>query len=269
MRLKIVRMRSLLILFLFHSPPQPFQLTFTIACMHGCLHVPLFTILINLKFTKPFLIVKGYPQIIIKGKPRDPLDLFYNTDSVSHAYPTQNNPQSTIPVSLSPSQPVFPQPPSFTSTFKEYDLVDQLCTTPTKISLWELLQTSLTYREALQEALSTLPASPPNEENIHSILECMHIMLSVPPIVFIYDDLPSLEVHNQYDAFMVVVSINQSIIRRTLIDNRSRLNVCSMDMLKEIKADLTSIQLDNVHIYNIEKITLGIITLPIKWVQLF
>ena len=65
------------------------------------------------------------------------------------------------------------QAPRFPSTFKEYDLVDQLCTSPTKIYLWELIQTSLVYHEVLQEDLWTLPASPPNQENIRSILECV------------------------------------------------------------------------------------------------
>ena len=108
-------------------------------------------------FPKPLMMVKGCPRITIKGKPRDPLDFFDNTDFVLHAYRTRNNPQPTVPATLPPTQPVLPQAPRLPSSFKEYDLVEQLRATPAKISLWELLQTSPTYHEALQKALSTLP----------------------------------------------------------------------------------------------------------------
>ena len=74
--------------------------------------------------------------------------------------------------------------------------------------MWELLQTSLTYYEALPEDLSTLPDFSPNQENIHSILDCMHTILSIPSIVFFECDLPSIEVHNQYDVLIVALSIN-------------------------------------------------------------
>lgn len=66
---------------------------------------------------------------------------------------------------------------------------------------------------------------------------------------------------------MVSIIINKSIIHRTLIDNGSGLNVCSMDMLKAIKDDLSTIQPDKVPICvfdNIDKNTLDIIMLPIK-----
>lgn len=107
------------------------------------------------------------------------MDFFDNNNFISHSYRTRNNPQPTVLISLPPSQPMLPQAPRFPSTFKEYDLVDQLRDTPTKISLWELLQTSPKYHEELQKSLSFLPASPPNQENIHSILDFMHTMPSI------------------------------------------------------------------------------------------
>ena len=84
----------------------------------------------------------------------------------------------------------------------------------------------------------------------------MHTTSSVADIVF-----------TQNYALMVVVTINKSIIHRTFIDNIFGLNVCSMDMLKEINTDLSTIQPNNVPIHgfdNISKSTFGIITLPIK-----
>ena len=46
--MKIVKMRSPLILLLFNLPQQPLQLIFTIGCVHSYLHVPLFTTLMHL-----------------------------------------------------------------------------------------------------------------------------------------------------------------------------------------------------------------------------
>lgn len=57
------------------------------------------------------------------------------------------------------------------------------------------------------------------------------------------------------------------LIHRTLIDNGFGLNVCRINMPKEIKVDLSNIQPDNVHVCgfnNVSKKSLGIITLLIK-----
>lgn len=217
----------------------------------------------NMVYPKPLLTIKVCPCITIKGKP---MESFNDQDCIAHTYHTRNNHQPNLVVSpsFSPSQPILP-PPHLPS--KEYNLIYQLQNTPTKISLWELLQTSPTYYEALKKALATLPTLPPNQENINNFLQCMHATPGHPNIVFTQKDLPSKEVQNKYDALMVVVSINKSIIRRTLIHNGSGLSVCSMYILKVINIDLSTIQPTNVPIRgfdNITKNTLDIITLPIK-----
>jgi hypothetical protein len=218
-------------------------------------------------YLKPLLTIKGCPRITIKGKPMESLESFNDQDLIAHTYHTRNNPQPNlvVPTSLPPSQLILPPPPHLPSM--EYDMINQLRNTPTKISLWELLQTSPTYHEALKKALATLSTPPPNQENVNAFLPCMHVTPGPPDIVFNQKDLPSQEVQKQYDALMVVVTINKSIIHRTLIDNGSGLNICSMDMLKSIKANLSTSQPDNNLIRgfdNIDKNTLGIITLPIK-----
>lgn len=66
---------------------------------------------------------------------------------------------------------------------------------------------------------------------------------------------------------MVAVLVNGNLIRRTLIDNGSGLNVCSLDMLKAINVDMSTMKLDNLPICgfdNISKKNLEFITLPIK-----
>lgn len=76
-------------------------------------------------------------------------------NSVVHTYNTQNNrqpnPPSIISSSLPTSQPILPQAPRISQTLgKEYDLIEQLKATPTKISLWDLIQTSSTHHVMLQ-----------------------------------------------------------------------------------------------------------------------
>ena len=99
------------------------------------------------------------------------------------------------PTSLPPSKLVVTQAFHLPFSFgNEYDLVENLCATPTKLSLWELLQKSPTYHKSLQKALPTLPEPLANLDNISSFLDYMHAMLSPLRIVFTKDDLPPKEV---------------------------------------------------------------------------
>lgn len=61
----------------------------------------------------------------------------------THIYNTRTNRQPSSPLvmqtSLSPSQPILPQAPRISNLSKEYDLIEQLKATPTKISIWDLV----------------------------------------------------------------------------------------------------------------------------------
>lgn len=68
------------------------------------------------------------------------------------------------------------------------------------------------------------------------------------------------------EAFMIIALINQLVIKRTLVENDSTLNVCSINLLDKIKVDKIQIQPDSLSIRgfdNIGKKPLGVITLPI------
>ena len=108
-------------------------------------HVHLTKLILSLKgyplSNKPLITLKVCPSKTLKGEHSDSKDYHI----VSQTYHTRNNPQPTT--SLPNFQPNLPPPPCLPS--KEYDLINQLQNNPARISLWELLQTSPTYYEAL------------------------------------------------------------------------------------------------------------------------
>lgn len=151
-------------------------------------------------------------------------------------------------MSLPPSQPVLTSLPYLSQNIrKEYDMVDKLCNTSAKISLWKL-QTSSTYHEALQRSLTTLPTPPLNTDKIHSFFQCMNATPISPKTMFIQDYLPPQEFQDQYDSLMIIIFINGNHIHMTLIDNGFGLNVFSMNILKETKADISTIKPNKIPI---------------------
>lgn len=71
-------------------------------------------------------------------------------DIVTHTYNKQNNPQLPQPIPPSLPLPNLPSAPHYNPHAKEYDIIEQLKNSPSKISLWDLLQSSPTYNTILQ-----------------------------------------------------------------------------------------------------------------------
>lgn len=67
------------------------------------------------------------------------------------------NNRQPAPSIIHTSQPILPFAHHVPQNLgKEYDTVEKLHVTPTKISLWELIQTFSTYHEMLKEALNKM-----------------------------------------------------------------------------------------------------------------
>ena len=66
--------------------------------------------------------------------------------------------------------------------------------------------------------------------------------------MFTQDELPTSEIQHQYDPLMIVVIINEHAIRRTLVDNDSGLNVCSINLLHNMNVDTSLIKPDSLPI---------------------
>lgn len=98
---------------------------------------------------KPIITVRGRnPTKSPYSYARQLTNEIYN--AISHTYNTRNNRRPNPPlVVLTPlldPQFILPQAPHISQTLgKEYDLVKQFKATPANISLWDLLQTSLTH----------------------------------------------------------------------------------------------------------------------------
>lgn len=134
---------------------------------------------------------------------------------------------------------------------REPNLVEQLHATLAKISLWNLIQTSPSYHRLIQEA-SKKVVSPP----------CTRLN----DIMFLQDELPSLEVKNKSDSLMITPCIYEHKIKDTFIDNGSNLNVCSINLLDKINWDYSFLQPNSLNVCgfdNVNRKSLGTITLPI------
>lgn len=87
-------------------------------------------------------------------------------------------------------------------------------------------------------------------------------------IVFTQDELPTSEIQHKYDPLMIEVIINDSVIRQTLVDNGSSLNLCSISLLHKINVDTSLIKIYSLTIWagfdNVAKYSLGIIALHVK-----
>lgn len=87
----------------------------------------------------------------------------------------------------------------------------------------------------LQDALKTLNVpSAVTSNNMASLINS--ITTPKAQIVFTQDEFPSNEIQQQYDPLMIMVIIIDSVIRQTLVDNGSSLNICSINLLHRINA---------------------------------
>lgn len=161
----------------------------------------------------------------------------YNTSS--HTYNTRKNKQVPEPpqTSLPPSQPILPKAPLLADKGpSDYNLIEKLKVTPTKISLWDFIQIALMYQSVLQEALQKilLPSSA-RLTDVDALMD--HIHADVSNITFDpHEFLPS-KVRNLAHPLMIIVHVNGVGIRQMLVDTSFALKFCGLDLLPKIKVD--------------------------------
>lgn len=125
-----------------------------------------------------------------------------------------------------------------------------------------------------------------NSPNDHNILQFTLKQIAIPPsttqndvatlthkpnqtnldINFHQHELLSLELQKQHDSFMIIAQFHHTCIKRTLIDNGSSLNVCSVSLLDQLEIDRSQIILYFISIQgfdNTKKQPLSVITLLI------
>jgi hypothetical protein len=82
--------------------------------------------------------------------------------------------------------------------------------------------------------------------NVVALIQGMNV--SDIDINFHHHELPPLEMRKKNYAFMIIAKFNRKGIKKTLIDNGSTLNVCSVSLLDRIDLDKVGIQLDSLSI---------------------
>ncbi|XP_015068884.1 uncharacterized protein LOC107013502 [Solanum pennellii] len=147
---------------------------------------------------------------------------------------------------------------------KDYSIVKHLEKTPAQISVWALLMSSWSHRQALMKALDdTYVPSGTSSDNVAAII---HRVIQGHRISFCDDELPAEgRAHNK--ALHITVVCRGKIVNRVLVDDGSGLNICPLSTLKQLRFDLGKLEQNqvNVRAFNgVQRDTLGAVNLTIQ-----
>ncbi|XP_069143297.1 uncharacterized protein [Solanum lycopersicum] len=147
---------------------------------------------------------------------------------------------------------------------KDYSIVKHLEKTPAQISVWALLMSSQSHRQALMKALDdTYVPSGTSSDNVAAMI---HRVIQGHRISFCDDELPSEgRAHNK--ALHITVVCRGKIVNRVLVDDGYGLNICPLSTLKQLRFDLGKLEKNqvNVRVFDgVQRETLGAVNLIIQ-----
>ena len=105
---------------------------------------------------------------------------------------------------------------------KDYSIVKHLEKTPAQISVWALLMSSLSHRQAFMKAL--YDTYVPSGTSSHNVAAMIHQVIQGHHISFCDDELPT-EGRSHNNALHVTVICRGKVVNRVLVDNGSGLNI--------------------------------------------
>nr|XP_025888854.1 uncharacterized protein LOC104649327 [Solanum lycopersicum] len=147
---------------------------------------------------------------------------------------------------------------------KDYSIVKHLEKTPAQISLWALLMSSWSHRQALMKALdNTYVPSGTSSDNVAAMI---HRVIQGHRISFCDDELPA-EGKGQNKALHITVICRGKIVNRVLIDDGSGLNICPLSTLKQLRFDFGKLEQNQVNVRafdGVQRDTLGAVNLTIQ-----
>ncbi|KAH9295807.1 hypothetical protein KI387_039395, partial [Taxus chinensis] len=115
------------------------------------------------------------------------------------------------------------------STPGQYDFIKQLATTPTHISLMELLKESPSFQDILTHALNE--SRVPHTLNVQQFQAMIANLTPETPILsFGPQDMLNPNLINNNSLYIEAYVTNHKV-KRVLIDNGATLNICSIKML--------------------------------------
>nr|XP_025885529.1 uncharacterized protein LOC104645638 [Solanum lycopersicum] len=147
---------------------------------------------------------------------------------------------------------------------KDYFIVKHLEKTPAQISVWALLMSSWSHRQALMKALDdTYVPSGTSSDNVAAMI---HQVIRGHLISFCDDELPAEgRAHNK--TLHINVICRGKVINRVLVDDGSGLNICPLSTLKQLRFDLGKLEQNqvNVRVFDgMQRDTLGAVNLTIQ-----
>ncbi|XP_069146111.1 uncharacterized protein [Solanum lycopersicum] len=147
---------------------------------------------------------------------------------------------------------------------KDYSIVKHLEKTPAQISVWALLMSSWSHRQALMKALDdTYVPSGTSSDNVAAMI---HRVIQGHRISFCDDELPAEErAHNK--ALHITMVCRGKIVNRVLIDDGFGLHICPLSTLKQLRFDLGKLEQNQVNVRafdGVQRDTLGAVNLTIQ-----
>ena len=122
---------------------------------------------------------------------------------------------------------------------KGYSIVRHLDMTPSQISVWALMMSSQSHKQALMKALDdTYVPAGTSSDNVAAII---HQVIRGHRIGFCDDELPADgRSHNQ--ALHITVICREKVVNRVLVDDGSGLNIYPLSTLRQLRFDLGKLE---------------------------
>ncbi|XP_015084367.1 uncharacterized protein LOC107027821 [Solanum pennellii] len=147
---------------------------------------------------------------------------------------------------------------------KDYSIVKHLEKTPAQISVWALLMSSQSHRQALMKALDdTYVPSGTSSDNVAAMI---HQVIRGHRISFCDDELP-VEGRTHNKALHITVICRGKVVNCVLIDDGSGLNICPLSTLRQLNFDLGNLEQNQVNVRafdGVQRDTLGAVTLTLQ-----
>ena len=147
---------------------------------------------------------------------------------------------------------------------KDYSIVKHLEKTPAQISVWALLMSSQSHRQALMKALDdTYVPSGTSSDNVAAMI---HQVIRGHRISFCDDELP-VEGRSHNKALHITVICRGKVVNCVLVDDGSGLNICPLTTLRQLNFDLGKLEQNQVNVRafdGVQRDTLGAVTLTLQ-----
>ncbi|XP_015075363.1 uncharacterized protein LOC107019357 [Solanum pennellii] len=148
---------------------------------------------------------------------------------------------------------------------KYYSIVKHLEKTPAHISVWALLMSFQSHRQALMKDLDdTYRPADTSSDNVATLI---YQVIGGHRINFCEDEMP-VEGRSHNKALHIIVVCRKKVVNHVLVDDGSGLSICPLSMLRQLRFDLGKLEKNqvNVRAFNgIQRDTLGAAVHPYGW----